>query len=811
MSISPKLFKRHKCDTESLNALATAKKESDDWKKLRQLICDRIKDGRERSLKDYRVWAAVDLAYDAPFHQETPTLIRHILSTCDTAEKVKSACASWGLCEGSLFCEEAGDKPSDPKKFWLNPKIFHEVLVPAVRGYLSVRLSKIFNDRNLDPLFKYVPQRFTELNRVRCEIVTDIVQVMATQFGYADTLKQLILNTLLYSECMKFPVEAWTCDKQESEEMEEKEEKGKKGEKTKKHKEYTVREGIRYVAPHITRTFRDMQYAPTTLNTDTGCTFAGYWSVMRAGDVLDNKIYWSLDKIGYGTVNWLDKKGKYSNYFEQAYPCTLELPTLVKADKETDREKVANYYSQTDYDKAIFVTHLFMKIVPKDYGIGTYTHPVWFRFIVGSEDTIIYAEPMAYRPVTYAGYDPDANRAKNASLALEIMPWQDLLGNTLTQILLTIKRNLANICFYNTDLVDETQVSALKQRSQWQYQNINMIGYSATKAFRSGGDPNTAVQEVKFAYADVSTMFQSLQVQLAMLERMLGISSQEIGAAASHQQGNKEIELINSGSTNRVTYTASSIDNAIDAWKIQLHEALLAYKDSEVSGQVSTDIANVKERVGELGFKYDEKADKAGRKIVVRGKKDALRLEAFASTKDGPSRGTDKETAQAIALAIQAASSNQVVGPVIDPESMMQAVMQAAKLAGAPDDFNIKINKEAGMANQLAQMQDQIKQMVEALIAQSMKPAAAAVAEQEQKIAATEQNVAQLTQLITQIDSTLKQLEGIVQSAMTAPPLPPQPEMMPQAPLVPPMPPIADANQINQPIEAPIGQSPVMA
>lgn len=807
MSISPKLFRRHKCDTESLKALATAKKESDGWKKLRKLINERIKDGRERSLKDYRIWAAVDLAYDAPFHQETPTLIRHILSTCDTAEKVKSAVSSWGLCEGSLFCTEKGEKPGDPDKMWLNPQIFHEVLVPAVRGYLSVRLSKIFNDRNLDPLFKYVPQRLTELNRVRCEIVTDIVQTMATQFGYADNLKQMILNTLLYSVCLEFPVEAWTCDKQESEEAEEVGE-GKK--KEKRYKEYVVREGVRFVAPHITRIFYDMQYPLSTFNTDTGNTFAGYWSVMRAGDVLDNKMYWNTESVGYGHTDWLDKTGPYRNYFEQAYPCTLTLPVVARVTDETSREKINNIYTASDYDKALFVTHLFMKIVPKDYGIGTYTHPVWFRFIIGSEDTVIFAEPMAYRPITYSGYDPDSNRAKNASLALEIMPWQDMLGNTLTQILLTIKRNLANIQFYDADMVDGAQVGLLQKRSQWQYQHINLIPYSGAKAFRAGTQPGNTFHEIKFAYADVSAMFTSLQTQLAMLERMLGISSQEIGAAASHQQGNKEIELINSGSTNRVSYTASSIDNAIDAKKVQLYEALMAHKDSDVSGQVSNDIPNVAERVEELGFKYDEKKDKAGRKMVVRGKKKALTLESFASSKDGPARGTDKETARAISLAIQGVSSNGVVGPVVDPQSMMDALMNMAKLAGAPDDFNIKINKEAGVAAQLGQAMEQIKQMIEAQIAQSMKPAAEAVAEQEQKINATEQNVAQLTQLVAQIDGTLKQLETVVQSANAAPPLaPPQPEMVP--PQVPIVPPLADASQTNPIISTPAGQAPILA
>lgn len=770
--IHPSIFKKHKCDTDSLKALATAEKPSKKWQKLKAIICDRIRDGRERSLKDYRVWAAVDLAYDAPFHQETPTIIRHILSEGGDAKAIQTAMKSWGLCEGKLFCRRKGEDGKET--LWLNPQIFHEILIPVTRAYVSVRLAKIFNDRNLTPLFKYEPQRMTQVNRARCEIITDLVQRMATQFGYAENLKQMILNALLYSECMEFPVEAWFAEKQETESGDT----------------YTVREGIRHVSPHITRTFRDLQHPAYTLNTDTGCTFAGYWSIMRAGDVVENPIYWNTESIGYDRTNWLDKEGTYRNYFDQAYPCTLELPVYVDAKKETSREKIANLYTAADHDKALFVTHIFMKFKPADFGIGTYKHPVWFRFIVGSADTIIFAEPLAYRPVTFCGYDTDQNRAKNVSLALEILPFQDMLGNLLTQIVLTIKRNLSNIQFYDTNIIDKEQAELLQTRSQWQYQNLNMIGFDSIKSARKGANPDKALHEVKFAYANTNEMTQTIGTVISILERLLVISPQEIGASASHQQSKAEVIVTNSNSTNRVTFTATYVDEAIDAKKQQLYDAAMAYMDDEVVSQVSADVENLKEVLSELGFNFDEKKDKAGEKFVVRGKKSKLvSLERFASTKDGPDRGNDMQTAQALSLAVQSVSQNQILGPAIDPESLLKVLTQAAVLAGAPDDFKLKLRKDGGAAQQIGQMMEQIQKLIQDTVAANMKPAAEAVAEQEGKIQETQQAVVQTQQGLAQITQLVEQLQRVITAATAAPPLPPTGQ-----------PPLPDGTAIQQPL-----------
>jgi hypothetical protein len=65
-------------DGDSVEPVAGAKPTP--IQKLRTLIRDRVKDGKRMSLKDWRVYHAIDIAYNAAFEQITPTLIGRLLS-----------------------------------------------------------------------------------------------------------------------------------------------------------------------------------------------------------------------------------------------------------------------------------------------------------------------------------------------------------------------------------------------------------------------------------------------------------------------------------------------------------------------------------------------------------------------------------------------------------------------------------------------------------------------------------------------------------------------------------------------------------
>lgn len=768
--ISPSVFTKHKCDSASLKKLfdKPSAEYAEGPMRLVNLLRSRVQEGRLSNLRDYRIYAAIDLSYDAPFNQTTPTLVRNVLDKRMNYEDTLKAVESWGLTQCGLFCDRTNATTGRVEKVLNAPTFFH-VLVPLVKSYVTIRLAKLFGDRNNTPLFKYEPLKDTTKNRVVCEVLTDIVQAMTTQFGYSSDLRNAIFKTLMYSNCLLFPREAWFHEMQEDS----------------AGKEHVVREGLRYVQPHPTRMFYDLMHGLSTLNTDTGCEYAGYWNITRFSDLFHNKLLWNRDQIGIGN-NWFENS-LAGTYFTEVYPCTMQFPSI-QPDRPSDRETQAYYQAANDLDKAVFVTEVFCKLVPKDYGLGSYENPVWFRFRLASDDTVMWAEPLAYRPVTWMGYDADDSRSRNPSMALEILPWQDHLGNVLSQILLTVKQNLANVIFYDKNIISADDIRALQNGGELMYRGLNFAGFDSFKNARAGLDVGQAFKMVQLHQSSTAELTNTISTIISIMERLLVMSAQEIGSAASHQQSAQEIRTITANTSTRVAYTGAFIDDAIDAWKKQLVDASLAYMDRDFVSQVSRDIPNLDEALKSLGF---ENSEDGVTKRGVKGTKDALMLEGFASQRDGPDRGTDTQAATVLMQTIQAVAGNQALAQAVGVEPLLRLLTQAARLGGAPRDFELRgivtpdqQGAAPGAEDVLKIVNEQLaKPLTEALV-KTQEDLKSGLDQAAQAIQATQQGMQQAdeqtAQVLAQQAQQLQQTQEVVlklaqqfQAAMQAPALPP--------------------------------------
>jgi len=275
------------------------------------------------------------------------------------------------------------------KKRALNLPVFFNIYVPIVMAYITIRWAKLFNDRNLIPLYKYEPVQFTKENRLRCEVITQVVQRMSSWFDYPADEKQTILQTLLYGFCINFPREAWFVEKQEDEEGKEK----------------IIREGLRFNMPHPSRVYYDLYHRLSSLNSNSGCGHAGYWELCRYKDIDDNPLYWNKGKISFGASSWFDMGVR--EFLTEVFPCGMSFPTSasdgIGGVGALDRESESNYYSSGTSNTATLLTQDFRRIVPADYGLGTYKFPIWFRFVFASDSAVIWAEPLAFdRFPTYA-------------------------------------------------------------------------------------------------------------------------------------------------------------------------------------------------------------------------------------------------------------------------------------------------------------------------------------------------------------------------------------------------------------------------
>lgn len=718
---------------------------------LRNRIRARIQEGVNRNLSEGRHYYALDQAWDKPFQQITPTLLQSLMDKDAESEEVNRIVTGWGLAH--MLTEDKDAKTGRPTgKKRLNVPMFFNVFVPLVRAYVTIRWAKIVNDRRLSPFLKYEPAKSTAVTRLKCEAITDRVQVMSEQYSYFDTMKQAVLKMLHYSYCMQFIKEEWHDEEQVRLATAEDVQNGvtdaagipvKDGGFVKK----ITREGLRFHHPHPARTIRDIAHPAYTYNSDSGCEYGGYWRIMRYKELFDAG-YWNTERVSFGGADMIGENGVF---FNTVYPCTISWPTGVAVQPpsptgatlaveggvgvgDLDREKklTHQFYTRANEDHAVLVTEYFEKLIPKDNGLGTYDCPVWFRFVIaGDQATVLYATPLPSTPIVYYGYDEDASRSMNASLTLEVLPFQDQFSNMFTQLLLTVKQNLANLVLVDEDQVETNTLDRLKNYGERFFRSLNIQGFKSRANRMAQNKVMEAVQTFKFPQGDTGSIITSLKVILDTLERVLVMSSQEVGQAASHEQTREEIMNIKQSSSSRQTFTCIPVDLAREAWKRQIYSYLMSYGQGDYYAHIPSDAPLTKDLLDKLGFTYQDTAYyQAGkdkwRHVKTNLKQTAVDLFEFASTRDGEDRTNEKELATTLSAMLQGLMKNPITAQAIGPDQAIGFANQIAYWAGIPKDFSFH-NAAPGATQEQQKMaaQQQLQQVIQAVmqnVAKGLEP-----------------------------------------------------------------------------------------
>jgi hypothetical protein len=768
-----RLVDEHKLDPKSLKSafdatrLAAADK-SNKTKKLVDSISNIIRDGIRRNRVDYRLFKAMDWAYDSPFYQVSYTQLRGLLSNNPDDKKVMETVNSWGLSHllpiitenGRECCNEDGSK-----KRAINLPVFFNVFVPIVMAYIGIRWAKLFNDLNLNPHFKYEPVQFTKENRLRCEVVTQAVQKQSTWFDYPSDTKQTILQTLLYGFCINFPREAWFVEKQEDEKGDEK----------------IVREGLRFNVPHPARIYYDLYHRLSTLNSNSGCEYAGYWELCRYDQIYNNDLYWNKDKITLGSLEWFDL-GK-SDFLEQVFPCTMQFPdrTGTGATGALDRESdAARFYGNGDFNASTLVTQHFQRIIPKDCGLGDYKYPVWFRFVFASDTTVLWAEPLAFNVIPTYAYDADFNRSRFRSLALEIIPFQDHISNLLTNWISATKENLQAPIFYDAEKVSVEHMTKLENLGHKIYGSRQYIPFNSTVNYRTKTDQREAFFTPDLTRHQTGELASLISGVLNMLDRIMQLSPQEIGQAAPHEQTAEETRVIAGNTSTRVSFTGSFIDSGNYAKKQMLYDALMAYADDEITVGITsawaTTEAEFKKLMDKVGLTisddttYDPQNPDAMH--MVTAKKSAMQLESFASTRDGSERINNPAIADAMSKIFTAVAGNPVIIQSIGPMQLIELLNQIIQTSGVPKEFKLRgsnVNPQGTpeeQTQQIQQMMQQFAEQVKQLIGQSQQETLAAAGQQSQQISAqaVQEGNQQLAQQLAPVVQTTQQTAQATQS-----------------------------------------------
>lgn len=773
---------------EKLKSALTDPKKGTPQYKLTQEICEEIRDGVSRNLRDYRIYWAIDRAFDTPFYQLSYTKLRGLLSKTSDDKAVLEQVKNWGLVhmlpnkidEKGCVCKDSHGQPIKS----LNLPVFFDIEIPLVLAYVTIRWAKLFNDRNLVPFYKYEPVKFNKKNRARAEVITDLIHRMSMQYDYPADECQAILQTLMYGICLKFPREAWHTEKQEDE----------------NGKAKIVREGLRFNMPHPSRTYYDLFARTSTVNSNSGVRYGGYWEALRYQEVKDNPDYWNKDKITFGAVSWFNG---FSDFFSTVYPCVLKWPsvnsdtiTVPPATGALDRETEAAYYSDGEVNNATLVNQHFKLIVPKKYGLGTYEYPTWLRFVVGNGETIHWSEPTGYTPMSYYGYDADQNRARHSSLALEIIPFQDAVSQHTSQWRHSVKQNLMNPIFVNTDVVPQEIINQLDNIGDKLVSGKLFIPFSETENIRTSTSLKEAFVAPQLTRHDTSQLATLVRGILDILDRVLVLSSQEIAQAASHEQTAEEIKTIQGTTSTRLDFTGSFIDRGIFATKRMLYEAWWNHADDNVQAQISGDYASTeaefKKMLKDIGLELDDNDDDGESKTTikrsVKGKKKALALEIFSSTRDAANRIDNAGVAAAMSQIFTAVANNEALITALGAEQLVSLLNQIIKVAGLPSEFVLKPVAGADEQTQKRMIQEQLLEFAEQVkksidnasqqtaqvimdeVSKSLQPLSGAIQQMAQKNIEQDHILTEVTQGVQQLNEVVA---GIVRAAQQPPPPPP--------------------------------------
>lgn len=747
--LTQEIFKKLKLTPKDLKPLFTYTRKrvlGGKIKDLVQLLRDRIDEGRRLNLTDYKLWWAMDVAYDVPFRQTTTTMLTSLMDRASrqdlSSEKVKEYFNQWGLSQFLKETENDGKKCTS-----VDLPVMFNIHIPLVRAYLNIRWAKLYSDRNVFPFLKYEPIKFTMQNRMRCEIITDIVEMMGQQFGYRSTYKQWLFNALHYGTAIMFPLEDWYREKTHT-----MDERGVVNVKTKK-------QGLRYSIPHPSRTFYDQAHRLGTINYDAGVTYAGYWRIARYREVKKNPHYWNKDMV---TMMGNDMIRGNPVYFSTVYPCQMEFPNAVgiagvggSGTGMLDRESNVSYYTSAHEDKAVVLTEIFCKLVPKEWDLADTECPMWFRFVLCNDDDVVYAAPLTYTPPLYIGYDAHEERRRNASLTLEVLPFQDHMSNLISQQILTAKSNLTRAIFYNEDLVPPEALKKVINLGEDLYRTINFIPYKGRVTQMMQTDIRAAFTNVQFPIASTIELMSTTRLLLDMLERILVFSAQEVGAVAAHEQTAEEARIVAGSVNTRIALTDSFIEDGLYAWKCQLFNALMGYGDSEIYAQVPATPAVTTKVIEDLGFNVVEVGVPGQSKTQVRGPKKALAMEAFASAREGETRINNTEVAAAMAQVMSVMMSNPMTMMAVGAEQALEIYNMIIRIAGLPREFKLHVaNPEAvqsvvknqsgqGQQEQAAQMQEMFAKMAEEILNRAAEQTIQVVKQAVEPISAEVQQVAQ--------------------------------------------------------------------
>lgn len=735
--------------------LADAKK-PEDWEIRRRFeyrIRSRVINGIATGINNARPLQAVDMAWDAPpIQKETIPLLLWAQG------KIKHG----DLCAGLLrdldptTAQKFVRKGADQKMMVNIPRIC-DISINLVRSYVTRRhaaIAALWD--NLWPLLKYDPRGTDEIAMLRADALTQRVDIMADDYNYRHFLSQCDRDKLLYCNSLIFPRSAW--DKKTSIRRKASNVEGANG-VSDKFESYVTAEGVDCVNPHPSRWFWDLGAPLANVNTDNGPTYLGYWDIVPYGTIR-KASYYNIDHV-VASEAWIQLVQMQSWYFAQYFdPCVLAWPNLgACADPSLMNDRTGNIglYTAEMADKGVLLTQYFEKINPKLEGIGDYDADVWIRLVAAGDGTIVGAEFLPSIPACYGAINANDNRVANASLASEMLPYQDMASNIVATMIEQVRRSFTQLWVFNKDLLDEKTIKELTANAQnqewWIDPKVLVVSISEkAELLQAGGglNLNAIVAQITTKLENaVTDALRALGQLLALADRLVNSSPNELGQPNPREVSARETQEISTTIQSIYSFYNEGPREQRAAFKKLVFESLICCGSDNFTVPVLRRYQ--KKTIEAAGFKVVEPGENATDKTVmpemtrIMGSVQGLNFSYYFDSRDGAERALNTQGAQVLQQFIVGLIQIPGVGQKIGARRLFTMLNIVARMAGAPDEFQLQLDD--GEAEAMPQdgaeggaIPPQVQQAIQQLM-QNMQQLATKDSQLEQAVAVVMQKL----------------------------------------------------------------------
>lgn len=621
------------------------------------------------NLQQHRMFTAIDQAWDSGFTQTTATMARMVKDLSEIGDDTQAieVARKWGMTH--LIAPEKDPKSGKPTgKEILNIPTFFGITLSLARSTLLMRISKIVNERLGVPFMKFDPAWTTDDRLLFSEIITQRIETGNREFGYSQVFGDGVQMAAKYGQQLQLIVEEWFS------EMDELDDGPRVG-----------KEGLRYQLPHPSRSYWDLDWPTWTFNTNSGTRFVGFWQITTVGSIRA-KDFWNKERI---TRAEMFGDPKWQAFFQTTGSCRMTAGSNTNWFSRLDRERVidsgTSWFASAADDQPVWITNHFEKFNPRvEFGDDKMPDTdIWFRIVLASDDTPIYVTALVDRPGIMWLYEPIGTHSFQQGLMLELLPFQDHASNLLAQGILSAKQNLANITLFDKDAIDPAHVRRdLENPGERLFRKLNFWEFSGKKLLRQQTSVDALFKSYRFPQLDVATHLRLLSELVGLMRNVVGMSDQEVGSAASHEQSAEEIRAIHTATSHRFEYVASWFDFVFECWKRQLYTYYTQYSTAPAYAYLS---AENFERVRAAGFEM--LPDRKGN-IMVKAPMSALRVEHFVAQRDGPNRIPWTTIGGQMLTFLQGFMASPLA-QTMPPESTIKMVNQALEALQFPKSFRI--------------------------------------------------------------------------------------------------------------------------